>query len=264
VCSKHVCYPFEPSVHFLGPLWSLVVLGAVCLCFSITLASLSLDRLNTLQFLRILLARNAVLGALTFLQVFRRRFSVLADIRRHGALSNSLEAYGGGVCIVDHEQRVILVNKFLRQRHGPHRPEQRCADYFGCDSEGCAWCIVATLTGQRGSGPHQISLRRLRTRQGDYYYAALSALPMLDEAGHTIGAMAFVTDVSEQTQRTRLLETQLAFSAGQLDDLAREREKWLKMITELGKRLAGLADLEALFAFVVEESRRRLSAMDRP
>jgi signal transduction histidine kinase/PAS domain-containing protein len=252
--------PLFASVHFLVPFSFLIVLGLVSLAFSITLASLAYQNgFDIFEFLRILLARNAVLGVLTVLQAFRRRHSLLADVNQHGPLRTALDAYAQGVCIVDHAQRVVMVNEFLRQRHGPHRPAQQCADYFGCIAEQCTWCRAAS-TRHPGERDHQQVVRRLQRQAGGYYYANLSSIPMLNEQGRAVGAIAFISDISEQRLQARQLTVRLALSQGQLQSLEQERAKWLEMITELGKRLSGLVDQAALFAFVVEESRWRLSA----
>jgi signal transduction histidine kinase/PAS domain-containing protein len=251
--------PLFASVRFLAPFWFLAVIAMVSLSFSITLASLVPDEIDPLEFLRILLGRNLVLSALTILQALRRRHSLVADFYRHGPLRTALDAFAEGVCIVDQSQQVLMVNDFLRQRHGAQKPAQRCADYFGCTEENCSWCLAARKEAAR-AGDHHHAVRRLRSQNGGHYYATLSSMPMLDEQGHAVGAIAFISDISEHRLKSRQLAVRLALSKGQLQSLEQERVKWLEMITELGKRLSGLVDQAALFAFVVEESRWRLSA----
>lgn len=73
-------------------------------------------------------------------------------------------------------------------------------------------------------------------------------------------ALRWPFSILQDAQDAQRLEAELAFSADQVKELARERQRWLETITELGQRLAGLVNIELLYAFVVEETKRRLSA----
>lgn len=255
--------PLFTAVRFLGIEQGVGICVVVVICFNTVLFSARVtgNDLERLKLIRLLLARNFILGGFTFFMAFRRRFSVPDAVRRQDRqLRSTFDGSSAGICVVDQHQRILAINDVLRKRHGDFQSGQTCAQYFGCAAQsGCRWCTVRSAN---PGGQHSLEAHAhlFHDSTAQPYSASIAALPMLDDRGTVVGAIALVTDISAQTRQIQELEDELDESTDQVRDLTLARAKWLATYNDLGKRLAGLADQEELLQFVVKETRARLTA----
>jgi len=101
-----------------------------------------------------------------------------------------------GIWMIDAQSRTTYANRRMAEMLGS-TPEALVGSYL-FDFMGDDWKAVAGGPEQQRQGIMEQHEFQLRRRDGSEFWALLSTNPIKDDDGHLIGALAMVTDVTEQ------------------------------------------------------------------
>jgi GAF domain-containing protein/PAS domain-containing protein len=251
--------PLFIAVRYLGFWLALMVVGAASLGVYLALSGIAFN-VGEPAIRQIFWLREMFIVGLTLVFAIRHRPSLLIDVQEDDTqLAAVLKSIEDGVYVIDHAHRLLFVNDTLQSRHGPYTRGQSCSSYFLCRDDLCGWYPPELSPfGIRSEAHTQTG--EFVDRDGQRYEVSVSTCPLPDEEGTIVGAIAFVQDLDRSKKLEQHLNERVQQYAKRVEALVSTKALWLETFYDLGKRLSGFDDLQALLSFLVEETKNRLHA----
>ncbi|HLY28908.1 MAG TPA: PAS domain S-box protein [Aggregatilineales bacterium] len=146
-------------------------------------------------------------------QVIRQRKLLEEKQQVENRFRTFVECLGEGLIITDLENRIEYVNPRMEELCGVRSEDIVGQPFFEVLLPAEDWS-AATFQGKKlADGMAQHYEQRIKRKNGDLFWAAINASPLLDGNGQLIGVLRAVTDISEQKEAVKaLLQSEIRFS----------------------------------------------------